>query len=54
MADMRDDYYEFIEKQYCLKGECTNKIYRIGDIVKVLLAKANAEARQIDFILVSD
>jgi ribonuclease R len=52
MADMHDDYYEFNEKQYCLKGERTHKIYRIGDVVKVLLARANAEARQIDFVLV--
>ena len=52
-SDMHDDYYEFIEDNYCLVGEKTGKTYRIGDIVKVFLARANVEARQIDFALLN-
>ena len=52
LSDMYEDYYEFIGKQYCLIGEDTGKIYRIGDVIEVLLARVNIEARQIDFHLV--
>jgi ribonuclease R len=49
---MEDDYYVFNEKQYCLVGERSRKIYRIGDEVNVKLAKADIANRQIDFLLV--
>lgn len=52
MSSMEDDYYVFNEKQYCLVGERSRKIYRIGDVVNVKLAKADIANRQIDFILV--
>ncbi|MCR4436924.1 MAG: ribonuclease R [Clostridiales bacterium] len=54
MSSMEDDYYIFNEKQYCLMGEKTRKIYRIGDAVKVKLTRADVAARQIDFILHGD
>lgn len=52
MSSLEDDYYVFNEKQYCLVGERTRKMYRIGDEVKVLVARADITARQIDFHLV--
>ncbi|MDF2523694.1 MAG: rnr [Clostridiales bacterium] len=52
MSSMEDDYYVFNEKQYCLVGERSRKIYRIGDEVNVKLAKADIANRQIDFLLV--
>ncbi len=52
MSSLEDDYYVFNEKQYCLVGERTRKMYRIGDEVKVLVARADIAARQIDFHLV--
>ena len=54
MSSMEDDYYVYNEKQYCLIGERTRKIYRIGNIVNVMLIKADVAARQIEFILVED
>jgi len=54
MSDMIDDYYFYNEKQYCLIGEHTKKTYRIGDVVKVKLTKANIPARQIDFFLLEN
>lgn len=54
MGSLDDDYYIFDEKQYCLIGERTRKIYRIGDPVKVRLAKADMASRQIDFMLVEE
>ncbi|WP_422784922.1 ribonuclease R [Ruminiclostridium josui] len=52
MSSMEDDYYNYDEAHYCLVGERTRKIYRIGDIVKVILAKADITARKIEFLLV--
>lgn len=51
MSSMEDDYYVYNEKQYCLVGERTRKIFRIGDEVKVILARADIASRQIDFML---
>jgi ribonuclease R len=52
MSSMDDDYYIFDDKRYCLIGERTRKIYRIGDIIDVQLTRADISARQIDFIIV--
>lgn len=54
MSSMVDDYYVYNEKQYCLIGERTRKIYRIGNVVKVKLIKADVDARQIEFIIEED
>lgn len=54
LSSMEDDYYRYEEKQYCLIGERTGTVYRIGDIVDVLVTRANPEDRQIDFILADD
>ncbi len=52
VSTMTDDYYLFNERNYTLIGENTKKTFRIGDKVKVQLARANIEDRQIDFELV--
>lgn len=52
MSNMEDDYYVFNEKQYCLMGERTRKVYRIGDVIKVILARADVAARKIEFSIV--
>ncbi|KNY28473.1 ribonuclease R [Pseudobacteroides cellulosolvens] len=54
MSSMEDDYYVFDEEQYLLFGERNRKIYRIGDIVQVQLAKADIAKRQLEFVLASD
>lgn len=51
LSYMDDDYYNFNEKQYCLIGERTGKIYRIGDKVRVKVMGANKLDRTIDFQL---
>jgi len=51
MSSMEDDYYIFNEKLYCIVGERTRKVYRIGDTVKVILTNADLVARKIDFVL---
>lgn len=54
VSAMEDDYYVFDEKHYCLIGERTRKVYRLGDSVRVKLVRADISARQIEFFLVED
>lgn len=52
MRDLDDDYYEFDEKNYCLRGRRKNKIYSLGDAITIKVARANLEKKQLDFALV--
>ena len=49
---MADDYYRFVESAHMLRGENTQKVYRLGDKVKVQVIRVNMDARQIDLGLV--
>ncbi|PUU92459.1 ribonuclease R [Halanaerobium sp. ST460_2HS_T2] len=51
IKNLRDDYYHYDEEKYHLIGERTKKIYRIGDQVKIKVAKVNRDERQLDFEL---
>ena len=53
-ADLKDDYYAFVEKEFALIGTRTGKSYHIGDNVRVKLTAANIKLRQLSFELVSD
>ena len=52
VSTMADDYYRFIETAHVLRGENTQKVYRLGDKVKVQVIRVNMEVRQIDLGLV--
>lgn len=52
MRDLGDDYYEFDEKNFCLIGRRRHNTYSLGDPVRIKVAKANIEKRQLDFVLV--
>ena len=54
VSSMANDYYEYAENQYALIGQRTNKVYRIGDQVTVILMRADIKERIIDFILKDD
>lgn len=51
VGNMEDDYYIFDSAHYCLTGERTKKNYRIGDMIRVRLARADVAARQLDFLI---
>lgn len=51
VSSMEDDYYHYVEEQYALIGERTNKVYRLGDAVKIIVLNANVEDKTLDFIL---
>ena len=52
LKDMSDEYYIFNPTLYILKGERTNKRYRIGDDVLVKVIRSDKKMREIDFKLV--
>ncbi|OZV12496.1 ribonuclease R [Tissierella sp. P1] len=49
--NMLDDYYHFDEEKYYIIGERTNKIYRLGDMIKIRVIDADVMRRNIDFEL---
>ena len=54
VRDLADDYYDFDEKNYCLIGRRRGVRYRLGDQVRVKVARASLEKKQLDFVLVDD
>ena len=51
MRDLDDDYYDFDEKNYCLVGRRHHNKYQLGDPIRIRVARANLEKRQLDFAL---
>ena len=51
MHDLDGDYYEFDERNYCLVGRRHHRKYQLGDAVRIKVARANIEKRQLDFLL---
>jgi ribonuclease R len=54
IRDLDDDYYEFDEKNYCLRGRRRNRSYNLGDPITIKVARANLEKKQLDFTLVNE
>lgn len=51
IRDLDDDYYEYDEKNYCLRGRRKKHTYSLGDAITVQVARANLEKKQLDFAL---
>ncbi len=49
VRDLADDFYEYDEENYCLRGRSTGKQYTLGDRVKVEVVKADLQKKQLDF-----
>jgi ribonuclease R len=52
LSSLTDDEYDYYEKEYVIKGRRRGKKYRLGDIVRVTVARINAFRSEIDFELV--
>jgi ribonuclease R len=52
IRELDDDFYEFDEKNYCLRGRRTHREYRLGDEMSIKVTKANLERKQLDFVQV--
>ena len=51
LGDLKDDYYEFDEVRYRLTGRGTGKGYRLGQAVKVKVARVDLALRRMDFLV---
>lgn len=52
VRDLADDFYDLDEKNYTLVGRRHNNRYRLGDPIKVRVARANLDKKQLDFAIV--
>ena len=52
LRELEGDYYEFDEKNYCLKGRRYHHCYNLGDAVKIQVARADLYRKQLDFKLI--
>ena len=53
ISELGQDYFEYDEASYSLKGRVSGKIYRLGDEVQVRIAAVDSDTRKIDFVLES-
>ncbi len=51
LRDIGNDYYELDEKNYCIIGHRSGKVFRLGDEVLVVVKNADLVKKQIDFLL---
>lgn len=49
MRDLGDDFFDFDEKNYRLVGRKRHKTFNLGDPIKIKVARANLEKKQLDF-----
>ncbi|WP_457679093.1 ribonuclease R [Thermovibrio sp.] len=52
VSNLKNDYYICVPKQYCLVGERSGKVFRIGDRILVKLLSVDVENRKAEFELV--
>lgn len=53
LTTLEGDYYIFDEENYCIRGKYKHKKFQLGDEIKILVARADLSAKQLDFELIS-
>jgi ribonuclease R len=51
VTDLGNDYFQFDPARHELLGERTGRRFRLGDRLRVKLARVNLESSKIDFVL---
>jgi ribonuclease R len=51
IRELGDDYYEYDEENYCVRGRHSGKEYTLGDRVVVEVVKADLEKKRLDYRL---
>ena len=54
ISRLENDYYHFDAVRHRLIGRGSGKIYSIGNLVKICVARVDLDQRQIDFELIED
>ena len=52
--DLTDDRYDYDEENYRVVGHRTRKEYRLGQKVRVQVAKVDLQMREIDFLMLEE
>ena len=52
ISTMGDDHYDYDERLHTLVGRRSNRTYRLGDFVKVVVAKVDLAERKLEMRLV--
>lgn len=53
ISSLSDDFYTFDQSSRSLIGDRTKTVYRLGDLVKVLIANVDVDRRQLDLRIVA-
>ena len=51
LRDLDDDYYDFDERNYQLLGRRRHRRYTLGDPIRIRVARANLDKKQLDFAI---
>jgi ribonuclease R len=51
IRELDDDFYEYDEENYCIKGRTNGKIYTLGDRINIIVVKADLQKKQLDYRL---
>jgi len=54
IRDLDDDFYEFDEKNYCIRGRRHHRVYNLGDPITIQVARADLIKKQLDYVLVDE
>jgi len=54
ISELKSDYYHFDERRHELKGEQSQKVFRLADVVTVQVARVSLDDKKIEFILLGD
>jgi len=54
IRDLDDDFYEYDERNYLVRGRRSRRAYRLGDPITIQVARANLITKQLDFVVVDD
>ena len=54
IRDLGNDYYDFDEKNFTIVGRRNHTKYQLGDPIRIQVARANLERKQLDFTLADD
>jgi ribonuclease R len=49
LRELQDDFFEYDEENYSIRGRHSGKVYMLGDEIKVEIVKADLQKRQLDY-----
>ena len=52
VRELKDDYYEYDEENYCLRGRTSGNLYTLGDTVNIVVVRADLQKKQLDYRIV--